>query len=62
MRFRVIDADTDIASGIPRLRRAGDPEVEIMMAPGGRLPAACECRNGMELPPSFRYHYGYRPS
>ena len=33
MRFRVIDADTDIASGIPRLRRAGDPEVEIMMAP-----------------------------
>jgi D-3-phosphoglycerate dehydrogenase len=33
MRFRVIDADADIASGIPRLARSGDPEVEIMMAP-----------------------------
>ena len=33
MRFRVIDADADIASGMPRLRRPGDPEVEILMAP-----------------------------
>ncbi len=33
MRFRVIDADADIASGMPRLARPGDPPVEILMAP-----------------------------
>ena len=33
MRFRVIDADADIASGMPRLARPGDPPVDILMAP-----------------------------